>query len=237
MRSKPSACAATDDCWRSTATRIASTRSRWRMGRRWSRSSTVRSAGPTRRFSRSMRSSPNSPRKKSRSSRRRRVTTDRTLHDARRLPLRRLSALQRPRARARRSRHARMDRPLHRTHPRNRLASVRFANALRSTSRASANEPREYLLSHGFIPVDLDEAWRSVVDQALDGVRRVLRARRERAGNPAAWRLPHRQCAMERATGRISSISTTRAWDPRYRICGCCYRAIARRCSYSSPTS
>ncbi|HJV73072.1 MAG TPA: serine/threonine protein kinase, partial [Noviherbaspirillum sp.] len=33
-------------------------------------------------------------------------------------------------------------------------------------------EPRDYLLSHGFIPTDLKDAYRSVVEQALDGVRR-----------------------------------------------------------------
>jgi Ser/Thr protein kinase RdoA (MazF antagonist) len=32
-------------------------------------------------------------------------------------------------------------------------------------------EPRDFLLSHGFIPADLLDAYRSVVTQALDGVR------------------------------------------------------------------
>jgi Ser/Thr protein kinase RdoA (MazF antagonist) len=38
--------------------------------------------------------------------------------------------------------------------------------------------PRDYLLGHGFIPDDLREAYRSVAEQALDGVRRC----HERAG-------------------------------------------------------
>lgn len=50
-------------------------------------------------------------------------------------------------------------------------------------------EPRDYLLSHGFIPADLDAAYRSVVDQALDGVRRCF----DRAGNVSRIRL-HGDC-------------------------------------------
>lgn len=50
-------------------------------------------------------------------------------------------------------------------------------------------EPRDYLLSRGFIPVDLAEAWRSVVAQALDGVRRCF----ERAGDVRKLRL-HGDC-------------------------------------------
>ena len=50
-------------------------------------------------------------------------------------------------------------------------------------------EPREYLLSHGFIPADLEAAWRSVIDQALEGVRRCY----ERAGQVARLRL-HGDC-------------------------------------------
>ena len=50
-------------------------------------------------------------------------------------------------------------------------------------------EPRDYLLSHGFIPADLDEAWRSVLAQALDGVRRCY----ERAGDIRTLRL-HGDC-------------------------------------------
>jgi len=50
-------------------------------------------------------------------------------------------------------------------------------------------EPRDYLLSHGFIPADLDVAYRSVVDQALDGVRHCF----GRAGNVNRIRL-HGDC-------------------------------------------
>ena len=50
-------------------------------------------------------------------------------------------------------------------------------------------EPRDYLLSHGFIPDDLNEAYRSVVAQALDGVRRCY----DRAGDVRMLRL-HGDC-------------------------------------------
>ncbi len=50
-------------------------------------------------------------------------------------------------------------------------------------------EPRDYLLANKFIPPDLDEAWRSVVALALDGVRRCY----ERAGSVRMLRL-HGDC-------------------------------------------
>jgi Ser/Thr protein kinase RdoA (MazF antagonist) len=50
-------------------------------------------------------------------------------------------------------------------------------------------EPREWLLKHRFIPPDLLPAWRSVVDLALDGVRRCY----DRAGAVRAIRL-HGDC-------------------------------------------
>ena len=50
-------------------------------------------------------------------------------------------------------------------------------------------EARDYLLSHDFIPPDLLSAYRSVVNQALDGVRRCY----ERAGDVALLRL-HGDC-------------------------------------------
>ena len=50
-------------------------------------------------------------------------------------------------------------------------------------------EPRDYLLSHDFIPDDLLAAWESVMSQALDGVRRCL----ERAGKVRSLRL-HGDC-------------------------------------------
>ncbi|MFS0753212.1 serine/threonine protein kinase [Noviherbaspirillum sp. 1P10PC] len=50
-------------------------------------------------------------------------------------------------------------------------------------------EPRDFLLAHDFIPPELLSAWRSVVDQALDGVRGCY----ERAGEARLLRL-HGDC-------------------------------------------
>lgn len=50
-------------------------------------------------------------------------------------------------------------------------------------------EPRDYLLEQGFIPPELDAAYTSVVNQALDGVRRCF----DRAGEVASLRL-HGDC-------------------------------------------
>lgn len=50
-------------------------------------------------------------------------------------------------------------------------------------------EPSEYLLTHGFIPAELDEVYRGVVKQALEGVARCY----ERAGNVPILRL-HGDC-------------------------------------------
>jgi Ser/Thr protein kinase RdoA (MazF antagonist) len=50
-------------------------------------------------------------------------------------------------------------------------------------------EPREWLLAHEFLPADLREPWRSVVDLALTGVRRCY----ARAGNVRSLRL-HGDC-------------------------------------------
>jgi Ser/Thr protein kinase RdoA (MazF antagonist) len=50
-------------------------------------------------------------------------------------------------------------------------------------------EPRDYLLTHGFIPADLEDAWVSVVEQALCSVRRAFDA----AGNIDLLRL-HGDC-------------------------------------------
>jgi Ser/Thr protein kinase RdoA (MazF antagonist) len=50
-------------------------------------------------------------------------------------------------------------------------------------------EPRDFLLAHDFIPPDLLSAWRSVVDQALDGVRGCY----QRAGDVRLLRL-HGDC-------------------------------------------
>ncbi len=51
------------------------------------------------------------------------------------------------------------------------------------------DEPRDYLLDHGFVPPDLEDAWTGVVDQALEGVERCY----ERAGDVALIRL-HGDC-------------------------------------------
>jgi Ser/Thr protein kinase RdoA (MazF antagonist) len=50
-------------------------------------------------------------------------------------------------------------------------------------------EPRDWLLAHGFIPDDLRAAWESIVNLALDGVRRAF----DRAGAVATLRL-HGDC-------------------------------------------
>ena len=50
-------------------------------------------------------------------------------------------------------------------------------------------EPRDWLLDNGFIPPDLEDAWSSVADQALEGVERCY----ERAGPIATLRL-HGDC-------------------------------------------
>ena len=50
-------------------------------------------------------------------------------------------------------------------------------------------EPRDYLLTHEFIPADLDAAYRSAVNQALEGVRDCF----ERAGKVRVLRL-HGDC-------------------------------------------
>jgi Ser/Thr protein kinase RdoA (MazF antagonist) len=49
--------------------------------------------------------------------------------------------------------------------------------------------PRDFLLSRNFIPLDLRDAWRSVVDQALEGVQHCF----DRAGAVATLRL-HGDC-------------------------------------------
>ncbi|MGA8006620.1 MAG: serine/threonine protein kinase, partial [Burkholderiales bacterium] len=50
-------------------------------------------------------------------------------------------------------------------------------------------EPRDWLLAHDFIPRDLDAAWRSIAERALDGARRCF----DRAGDFAKLRL-HGDC-------------------------------------------
>ena len=50
-------------------------------------------------------------------------------------------------------------------------------------------EPRDFLLQHGFIPPELKESWLSIVNLALDGVRRCF----DRAGDITTLRL-HGDC-------------------------------------------
>jgi Ser/Thr protein kinase RdoA (MazF antagonist) len=52
-------------------------------------------------------------------------------------------------------------------------------------------EPRDYLLAHDWLPMELRAVWRGVVDQALDGVRQAF----DRAGDVAHPRL-HGDCHM-----------------------------------------
>ena len=107
----------------------------------------------------------------------------------RRLPLRRLPAVRRPRAGARRPGDARMDGPLPRPHPRGRRAARRSAHRPALDLDTFGVEPRDWLLAHDFIPPDLLDAWRSIAAQALDGVRRCF----DRAGDVRTLRL-HGDC-------------------------------------------
>jgi Ser/Thr protein kinase RdoA (MazF antagonist) len=50
-------------------------------------------------------------------------------------------------------------------------------------------EPRDYLLTNGFLPADLADAWKGVAQLALDGIRRCY----DRAGNVRTLRL-HGDC-------------------------------------------
>lgn len=83
-------------------------------------------------------------------------------------------------------------------------------------------EPREFLLTHGFVPDDVREAYERVVDMVLEGVAHCF----ERAGDVkrlrlhGVWAIRATCCGPTQA--RISSISMTAAWDRPFRICGCC---------------
>jgi len=80
-----------------------------------------------------------------------------------------------------------MGRFLGRIHAVGALASYQSRPSLDIES--FGEKPREFLLTHDFIPADLLPAWRSVVDLALDGVRRCF----DRAGDVAQIRL-HGDC-------------------------------------------
>jgi Ser/Thr protein kinase RdoA (MazF antagonist) len=64
-----------------------------------------------------------------------------------------------------------------------------FSDRPTLNSRSFGEQPRDYLLGHGFIPTDLDAAYRSAANQALDGVRHCF----ARAGEVRALRL-HGDC-------------------------------------------
>ncbi|MGJ0535116.1 MAG: serine/threonine protein kinase [Methylocystis sp.] len=80
-----------------------------------------------------------------------------------------------------------MGRFIGRIHAIGALADFRARPALDIAS--FGEEPRDFLLSHGFIPPDIEAAYRSVVEQALDGVRRCF----DRAGDVRRLRL-HGDC-------------------------------------------
>ncbi|MBZ0093374.1 MAG: serine/threonine protein kinase, partial [Sulfuricellaceae bacterium] len=80
-----------------------------------------------------------------------------------------------------------MGRFIGRIHAVGQLAPYRERPALDIAS--FGEEPRDFLLGHGFIPPELDAAYRSVVELALDGVRRCF----DRAGRVASLRL-HGDC-------------------------------------------
>jgi Ser/Thr protein kinase RdoA (MazF antagonist) len=68
-------------------------------------------------------------------------------------------------------------------------------------------EPRDWLLAHGFIPPDLEPAWRSIVDLALEGVRGCW----ARAGAVATLRL-HGDCHA----GNVLWVETGAAPGPHF---------------------
>ena len=68
-------------------------------------------------------------------------------------------------------------------------ARARFRERPALDIASFGEEPRDWLLAHGFVPPDLVEAYRSVVELALAGVRRSFAA----AGDVAALRL-HGDC-------------------------------------------
>lgn len=80
-----------------------------------------------------------------------------------------------------------MGRFLGRIHAVGKTAPFRERPTLDIASFGEAS--RDYLLAHGFLPHDLLDAWRSVAEQALDGVRRSY----ERAGQTVSLRL-HGDC-------------------------------------------
>ena len=68
-------------------------------------------------------------------------------------------------------------------------ARAPFRDRPRLDIETFGDEPHDWLLEHGFIPPDLVDAYRSIVELALSGVRRAF----ERAGDVGALRL-HGDC-------------------------------------------
>jgi Ser/Thr protein kinase RdoA (MazF antagonist) len=68
-------------------------------------------------------------------------------------------------------------------------ARAGFRERLALDIESFGEEPRDWLLAHGFVPPDLDEAYRSVIAMALEGVRRCF----DRAGDVRTLRL-HGDC-------------------------------------------
>ena len=77
-------------------------------------------------------------------------------------------------------------------------ALARFAQRPALDIASFGDEPRDYLLAHGFIPPISPRRGGAWSAQALDGVRRCYRARGRRDEPAAARRLPRRQRAVDR---------------------------------------
>jgi len=68
-------------------------------------------------------------------------------------------------------------------------ARSKFAHRPALDARTFGREPRDWLLAHDFIPLDLLDAWRSIADQAQAGIERSF----DRAGDVRSLRL-HGDC-------------------------------------------
>jgi Ser/Thr protein kinase RdoA (MazF antagonist) len=96
-------------------------------------------------------------------------------------------------------------------------------------------DARDYLIANNFIPPELMSAWRSVIDQALDGCAAAT-------PGPARCRCCACMAIVTAATScgprtaPISSISTTAAWGRPCKTCGCCSRASAATWCANCPT-
>jgi len=93
--------------------------------------------------------------------------------------------------------------------------------------RNFGTEPRDFLLANGFIPADIDAAYRSVAQQALDGVRHCF----DRAGEVKQLRL-HGDCHAGNVLWTEEGPHFVDFDDSRMglqcRTCGCCSPANAK---------